>query len=565
MLLTHRASTSANLEPMISPAFVESKYEVLESLLKEQWKQIRNEDLHTELEYFSEEYDEEREMESRLLRVRETTLVLRTRSLRARRQRERVVEFEHIPNRDGSRVKWNSEGERPSKHRVDDNMSQGMNLPPLLAAHLGRSENGQPRQSSLTSAYEAKFGLKNLMKNEDGVLLFKFASKDGLDIVLERGPWIIRNTPLILNRWTPNVSLKRDEVTKVPVWIKLHNVPVVAYSVDGLSLIATQVGKPIMLDAFKSSMCEDSWDRINFERAFMEINADYVLKHEVSMGIPLEDGSGYTKEVIKVEYEWKPPHCTDCKLFRHISDKFSKRMTLDTPFSMRNKTVREPVIASIVSKNSDGFTEVKWKKNKGKKADLQTSSRHIDGIRLNKPKPNFYWPKKGTNMRGADVETTTQVGTNDINKVKGSSTSNSFDALNNMDIEAESGVSSTRGIQEEELKEEPKTSQWNEDLVLDDEVNEFVFPEGDKFRDKFDIRLKAADGVVVVVRGVAAAVARGEVAARDIVNRVDRATRETFWVRRKKPAGKVFWRRPEAAAVVAGRRWAAAGGERVKC
>ncbi|GJT13144.1 reverse transcriptase domain-containing protein [Tanacetum coccineum] len=81
------------------------------------------------IQYFSEEYDEERDMEPRHVRVKETTPVLHTRSLRTRRQRERVVEFEDTPNRDGSKVERNPE------------------------AHLGRSENGQPLQSSLTSAY----------------------------------------------------------------------------------------------------------------------------------------------------------------------------------------------------------------------------------------------------------------------------------------------------------------------------------------------------------------------------------------------------------------------------
>nr|GEY39814.1 reverse transcriptase domain-containing protein [Tanacetum cinerariifolium] len=57
------ASTLNNLEPMISPSFVEYNYEVLESLLRERRKHMRNEDLRTELEYFSKEYDEEREME----------------------------------------------------------------------------------------------------------------------------------------------------------------------------------------------------------------------------------------------------------------------------------------------------------------------------------------------------------------------------------------------------------------------------------------------------------------------------------------------------------------------
>ncbi|GKC49246.1 hypothetical protein Tco_1071991 [Tanacetum coccineum] len=89
---------------MISPAFVEANYEILESLLRERRKQIRNEDLRTELEYFSKEYDEDREMESRPGQNRETTPPLRMRSPRVRRQRKRVVGFEEAPNREGGRI-----------------------------------------------------------------------------------------------------------------------------------------------------------------------------------------------------------------------------------------------------------------------------------------------------------------------------------------------------------------------------------------------------------------------------------------------------------------------------
>nr|GEY78557.1 hypothetical protein [Tanacetum cinerariifolium] len=95
-------STSANPDPTINPTFVEANYEVLEYLLRERKRQMRNEDLRTELKYFSEEYDEEREIEPRPARAKETTLVLRAGSQRVRRQRERVVEFEDAPNMDES-------------------------------------------------------------------------------------------------------------------------------------------------------------------------------------------------------------------------------------------------------------------------------------------------------------------------------------------------------------------------------------------------------------------------------------------------------------------------------
>ncbi|GJT10046.1 hypothetical protein Tco_0857088 [Tanacetum coccineum] len=85
------------------------------------------------------EYDKEREMELGQARVRETTPVLQTGSPRVRRRRERVVESEEAPNRDGSRVEREPKGMRPSKRRVEEGGSRGGNLPSILAAHLGRS------------------------------------------------------------------------------------------------------------------------------------------------------------------------------------------------------------------------------------------------------------------------------------------------------------------------------------------------------------------------------------------------------------------------------------------
>ncbi|GKD08198.1 hypothetical protein Tco_1187883 [Tanacetum coccineum] len=149
----YHASTSANPNPMISPAFVEANYEILESLLRERRRQIRNEDLRTGLEYFNEDYDEEREMEPRPEPNREATPTLRLRSPVVRRQRERVVGFEEAPNREGSRGGRNAEGSRPSEIETRENGNRGVNLPPLLAAHLGRNESGQPLQSSLTSVH----------------------------------------------------------------------------------------------------------------------------------------------------------------------------------------------------------------------------------------------------------------------------------------------------------------------------------------------------------------------------------------------------------------------------
>ncbi|GJV82126.1 hypothetical protein Tco_1517996, partial [Tanacetum coccineum] len=169
----YRASTLTDLAPMISPAFVEANYEILESLLRDRRRQIRNEDLRTELEYFSEDYDEELEMEPRHERTREVTPPLRTRSPRVRRQRERVVGFEEAPNRERSRIGRNIEGNGPSEAGAEENGRREMNLPPLLAAHLGRNKDGQPPRSSLTSVHGGRQSSINTRGNlpPNGTLL----------------------------------------------------------------------------------------------------------------------------------------------------------------------------------------------------------------------------------------------------------------------------------------------------------------------------------------------------------------------------------------------------------
>ncbi|GJS58242.1 reverse transcriptase domain-containing protein [Tanacetum coccineum] len=126
---SYRASTSNNPNPTISPAFVEANYEILESLLRERRRHTRNEDLRTELEYFSEDYDEEREMEPRPEPHREATLTLRLRSPGIRKQQERVMRFEDAPNREGNRRGRNAEGIRSLEIEEREGENRGQIFP----------------------------------------------------------------------------------------------------------------------------------------------------------------------------------------------------------------------------------------------------------------------------------------------------------------------------------------------------------------------------------------------------------------------------------------------------
>lgn len=216
----------------------------------------------------------------------------------------------------------------------------------------------------------AKFGLQRVMLH-NGFFMFQFATKEGMERVLEEGPWLIRLVPIMLNIWTPNSKLKRDEITSVSAWVKIHNVPLVAYSENGLSLISTQLGHPIMLDAYTSAMCLKSWGRNSYARVLVEVSSLTDLLDSMVVAIPYPNGSGHSMEMLDIEYEWKPPRCATCKIFYH-NDLGCPKMV---------KTVEKPV------GNDDGFIDVNRGKGKGK----QSVNKHVDGVRLQKPKVSFYY------------------------------------------------------------------------------------------------------------------------------------------------------------------------------
>ncbi|GJT14599.1 hypothetical protein Tco_0861641 [Tanacetum coccineum] len=221
----------------------------------------------------------------------------------------------------------------------------------------------------------AKYGLERVMLHS-GFFFFQFTTSDGMERVIESRPWLIRLVPLILNIWTPNSKLRRDAITTAPLWVKLHNVPIAAYTETGLSLITSQLGWPIMLDSYTSNMCLKSWGRNTYARALIEVSSEKELIDSLVVAILFPNGTGHTLETIKVEYEWEPPRCASCKIFDHNDERCPKK-------------AKEIVTEQTKDQNKDnGFTRVSYKRGKG---NYTSKNKQVAGIKLNKPNLNLYY------------------------------------------------------------------------------------------------------------------------------------------------------------------------------
>jgi hypothetical protein len=134
---------------------------------------------------------------------------------------------------------------------------------------------------------------------ENGLYLFRFIDEETRDAVLEEKFWHIANKPLILRRWTPGMQLLKPSLFSVPIWIKLHNLPMEYWNSTCLSHISSGVGKPICAYSITEEQV-----RLGFAHMLVEVNVESDFPKEIEV-------EGINGGVIKVgiEYPWLPIKC----------------------------------------------------------------------------------------------------------------------------------------------------------------------------------------------------------------------------------------------------------------
>ena len=155
-------------------------------------------------------------------------------------------------------------------------------------------------------------GLENVMTTINGFMLFRFKTELEMQEVLEKGPWMFGGKTIILQQWHPHFVFDKNKISKLPVWIRLHGLPFPLWSKNGLSLVASMVGRPLSCDE-QTYNCT----RLDYARVCVEADATLPFINQFE----IESSLSADPILIEVEYEWKPPRCDKCNLFGQVCTK----------------------------------------------------------------------------------------------------------------------------------------------------------------------------------------------------------------------------------------------------
>ncbi|GKD86933.1 zinc knuckle CX2CX4HX4C containing protein [Tanacetum coccineum] len=145
-----------------------------------------------------------------------------------------------------------------------------------------------------------------IVEEGSGLYFFNLNSEERLMNVIEKGPWLVDQKPL---------------------FVKIFNIPLEAWNVEGISRIASRLGNPIIMD---------KTDGIN---DIIKVDADNALIESIEI---------YYKNLGKsmmldVEYAWRPPSCSHYKVFGHCFENFKIRIRTEEKIIKMNekKSVNE--------------------------------------------------------------------------------------------------------------------------------------------------------------------------------------------------------------------------------
>nr|GEW96879.1 hypothetical protein [Tanacetum cinerariifolium] len=167
--------------------------------------------------------------------------------------------------------------------------------------------------------------IEDITKANSGVYYFKFKSEDGMKRVLESGPWMIQNVPLVLN--------------------------------------------PLLMDKMTRERCLKKAGKIYFARFLVEVSAEDYLQNVLEIEYPPLGNKPARVGKLEVKYQWRRPLCSFCKTFGHSTLSCKVRPRTDEEIAAKTlKDVLNVRKSNVMDKgksvtDDDGFTVV-GKKNK---------------------------------------------------------------------------------------------------------------------------------------------------------------------------------------------------------
>ncbi|XP_074315010.1 uncharacterized protein LOC141651188 [Silene latifolia] len=163
-----------------------------------------------------------------------------------------------------------------------------------------------------------EYGIDRISFMPSGVFLVRFKRSKDQESVLNHGHFLFENKPLIVRPWNAQDPLNKSDVSVVPVWVRLLNLPLKFWG-QGIPKISGLIGDYVRCDEQTEART-----RLGYARVLIDVPFNQHPPKTVKF---LDEAGNLV--TINVEFEWLPILCKTCGGIGHIDNacKRPKRAT----------------------------------------------------------------------------------------------------------------------------------------------------------------------------------------------------------------------------------------------
>lgn len=135
-----------------------------------------------------------------------------------------------------------------------------------------------------------------------------------MNVVLARGTWYFERKPLLLSAWSTDLGVVKNE--SIPLWVRFKNLPDYYWTREGLSCVASSVGRPIGADKTTSLL-----NPVQYAKMCVRYKIGDPLPEKIKVALldtnTLELSKSDFAE-IDVSYPQRPLICSGCNSLGHL-------------------------------------------------------------------------------------------------------------------------------------------------------------------------------------------------------------------------------------------------------
>ncbi|VFR01191.1 unnamed protein product [Cuscuta campestris] len=110
-----------------------------------------------------------------------------------------------------------------------------------------------------------EYNIEEISVLKEGQFVVQFGKESERDEVLKRKYYFMDNKPMLVQRWKPGWKVNLEELTDIPIWIRLPDLDPKYWSLSGLCKIGSIIGKPVKRDKAAATMSKMGYARIQLE------------------------------------------------------------------------------------------------------------------------------------------------------------------------------------------------------------------------------------------------------------------------------------------------------------